>query len=113
MTIIQPYKTNFDKFTILASILLVVLVVTASISILLYNGLVSLRHDISDGTANLNKIQVENAEWKNSLYKMLDPKNLAGLSSSRSLVLDKNPRYFENSGEVASSGKTEVLASRP
>jgi hypothetical protein len=99
MTIIQP---NNSKYSYNSSILLisVLLAGLAFSNIYIYNKNVTLKQSISEGSKDLQELQVANAEFKNKLYKMTDLSSLEDVVKSNNLVKDVRPQYFENRSEV-------------
>ena len=95
MTIIEPNKSkySYNSTVLLMSLVLAFL---AFSNIYIYNKNVTLKQSITEGTKNLQGLQVVNAEFKNRLYKMTDLSSLDGVISSNNLVKDKSPKYFEN-----------------
>jgi len=99
MTIIEP---NRSKYSYNLSVLLmsVLLAFLAFSNIYIYNKNVALKQFISEGSKNLQELQVANAESKNMLYKMTDLSNLNSVIENNGLVKDRNPKYFENRSEI-------------
>jgi len=95
MTIIEPNKSkySYNSSVLLMSVLLAFL---AFSNIYIYNKNVALKQFISEGSKDLQELQVANAESKNTLYKMTDLSSLDGVIKSNNLVKDKSPKYFEN-----------------
>lgn len=93
MTIIQPHKNN-KRSNLLAAFLSLSTVVLSVLLIFLYNDLVNLKHEIESYDENIRKAEASSAELKNSLYSILDNKNLESLANE-SLILDKNPEYIK------------------
>lgn len=99
MTIIEP---NRSKYSYNSSVLLmsVLLAFLAFSNIYIYNKNVTLKQSISEGSKDLQELQVVNAESKNTLYKMTDLSNLNGIIKNNGLVKDRSPKYFENRSET-------------
>ncbi|KKR88753.1 MAG: hypothetical protein UW50_C0001G0171 [Candidatus Wolfebacteria bacterium GW2011_GWA1_44_24] len=93
MTIIQPNKKN--KLNFLISILMLILAVVAVWSVFLYNQLVDFRHEIASYEKSASETEVKNAELKNELFQIVNPKNLESLMNDGALVLEKNPTYIK------------------
>lgn len=70
-------------------------VVLVSYGILLYNQLVSLRHEITRQEKKFQQAETTNAELKNNFYNILDKNKLEPLIEQQSLILDKNPEYIK------------------
>lgn len=104
MTIIQPHK-NSGKSKILTLFLLLGVFAAAGQSILFYNQLVDLRHEVKQAQQDLSQAEVTNAELKNNLYGLTDNKNLQSLLNGQSLILDNNPQYVKmtNSQQVTTN----------
>lgn len=100
MTIIEPNKSkySYNSSVLMMSLLLACLVFS---NIYIYNKNVSLKQFISEGSKNLQGLQVVNAESKDRLYKMTDLSNFDGIIKSNNLVKDKKPEYFENKSLAA------------
>ena len=92
MTYIQPNKNN--KINFLTSILILIMVFSASWGVSLYNQSVNFSHNIADQEKLVRQAEVENAELKNRRYQQIDSKNLEVLASEKSLVIEKNPEYI-------------------
>ncbi|MEK7478640.1 MAG: hypothetical protein AAB626_01795 [Patescibacteria group bacterium] len=99
MTIIEPNKSKYSyNSSVLPMSLLIAFLAFSNIYI--YNKNVTLKQFISEGSKNIQELQVVNAESKNKLYKMTDLSNLNDVIKSNNLVKDKNPKYFENQSAV-------------
>lgn len=92
MTYIQPNKHN--KINFLTYTLILIIVFSASGGIFLYNQSVDLNHNIINQEKLVRDAEVENAELKNSLYQLIESKNLETLANEKSLVVEKNPQYI-------------------
>jgi cell division protein FtsL len=81
------------------------LVITAVVLIIIYNRYVNLNHELSQIGDQINKIQTENAEFKEKIFAQFDDLRLTELATERGLVKDRNPEYIEvgprNRNEVA------------
>jgi len=99
MTIIEPNKArySYNSSPLLLSFALIGLVL---LNIYIYNENVGLKHSISDGSKNLQNLQVANAEFKNQLYKITDVSSLNILVKNNNLVKETKPKYFEKTSEV-------------
>jgi hypothetical protein len=102
MTIVQPHKNNLTAAKISILFLTTALITSVLGWMFFYNQFVNLRHDLEAAELTISKAEVENAELKNDLYKIIDVKNLEVLAQERSLVVDKNPKYFKLERVVAS-----------
>lgn len=94
MTIIEPNKNHrfFSKFLYL-SVLLLILVI---FNIYLYNANVSLKYNISLQEKAIQQLESSNADFRNQMYQILDPKNLIVVAQEEYLIPDKNPQYLAN-----------------
>ena len=102
MTILQPNREKFHigltpAFLILAAVTAVLL------NIYFYNSIVNLKHRFSERQKSLQSIQITNADFKNSLYKILDFNNLTKAAEEMSLVKDNKPIYVEAGIPVAAN----------
>ncbi len=99
MTIIEPNKAKYSYSpTVFMGLFLSVFLTGAYIYF--YSEGVSLRHSISEGSKNLQELQVANAELKNQLYQITDLSNLNSVIESKKLVKDKRPEYIESKSEA-------------
>ncbi len=96
----KNYKSN--KLTIF---LIGALVVSAIFSIISYNNLIGLRHDIKTVQNNLSKEQVANAELKNSYYQKIDELLTESSSQLSGLVKEKIPQYVSQEEDLSLSYK--------
>lgn len=96
----KNYKSN--KLTIF---LIGTLVVSAIFSIISYNNLISLRHDIKTVQNDLSKEQVANAELKNSYYQKIDELLTESSGQLSGLVKEKIPQYVSQEEDLSLSYK--------
>lgn len=99
MTIIQPNREN-SIFGILTLFVTVGVIGVSLWGIMLYNEVVSARHDFEKQETAFRTIEVENGELKNTVYTMSDQKNIERIANARTLILEKNPQYIK-SGHIA------------
>jgi cell division protein FtsL len=92
MTIVQIRRSHHKVNLFL--ILIGIVIIAAFWGVYNYNQLVNLRHEIIKRSNDLERIEVSNAELKNSLYLLTDVKNLQKIASERGLIIDKNPQYI-------------------
>lgn len=94
MTIIEPYKNNYyyREILLIGSLLLVFTV----ISISLYNLNVNLKYKIASYEKAVKELEVTNADMRNQMNQILDPKNLSVFIEKNGLVSDKNPDYLKH-----------------
>ncbi len=92
MTVIEFRSRDVQVHYVIISLMIVV-VGCATWSILLYNNVTTVRHNIENANNTLAQAQVQNAELKNSLYTITDGAGQEAFLQSRGLVLDKNPQY--------------------
>lgn len=84
--------------------ILVLIVIAIAISnIYFYNSIVNLKYSLNGQDKALQKAQILNADFKNSLYQILDSRNLTELAAKLVLVKDSKPRYLEFGTPVAAS----------
>lgn len=95
MTIIQLNK-NDSRIKLTAFSLMAALTVATVWGIFLYNNLVNLRHEADQREKIFRAAEVNNAELKNDLYRLIDAQNLEILIKDQSFILDKNPQYVAN-----------------
>ena len=89
--------------------MIAVLVLSSFWLIFLYNRSVDLEHRISDGQAQLRKLQAGKAELQDKIFALSSDANLGSISGERHLVKDKTPEYFEVAKEP---GAQAALAGR-
>jgi|SRR3989344_5327722 len=94
MTIIQPNK-NKTKLRYYVAVLIVIVFAGASLNIIFYSSTVDLKHKISNTEKEFHEFEVRNAELKNEIYSITNPKSFEFELLSDGLVLDKNPAYLE------------------
>lgn len=94
MTIIQPNKKN-NIINLLLCVLVLGLLVVIGGAIFLYNQLVDFRHEINTQKTDIRRAEVMNAELKNNLYSIINPKKLESLIDNQSLILDRVPQYVK------------------
>lgn len=92
MTVIEFGKRDL-KLNSFIVLLMVVLIVSAISGVLLYNRMISLRHDVSDNEDALAKLQVQTAELRNKLDRLLDRSSDLSFIQATGFVIDKNPSY--------------------
>lgn len=63
-------------------------------SIYFYNLNVTLKYQISAQEKALQELEAETAEYRNSLYQILDSRNLSNFIKKQNLISDKNPDYY-------------------
>lgn len=102
MTFVQPHKNNITAINITIFAMIAVIAAISASGMFLYNQLVNLRHDLISGKNNAGRAEVENAELKNNLYRMVDLKNFAVTANSHSLLEDKNPEYLRAFSQISS-----------
>ena len=78
-------------------------------SILFYNRTVVLHRAVAAQTQALQALQVKNAELKNSLYTVLDSRNLMAAASRRGLIKEANPSYLTVTAS-ADGGRSAAVA---
>ena len=107
MTIIQPHKTK-SAFFWLAAFLVVGLFVLTGWWIAVYNSLVDVKHNIAIIEEVIRQRELDNAEFKNSVYALLNPTRLEELVKKNGLVKDRGAKYLESNAK-----KTWGFASQP
>ncbi len=58
-----------------------------------YSRTVGLKHEILSYKETVKAEKTENAELKNTLFKMTDPQILEAIAEEKGLVEDKNPQW--------------------
>jgi len=103
-TIISPNK----KKKIIRYIVpfLAFIMASASISVIVYSGTVDLRHELEEGEAYIQELNVKNAELKDILYSLLDTEHLEKVADTTGLVLENHPFYLE-------TGVNELVSNNP
>jgi hypothetical protein len=99
MTIIEPNKSKYSYNPVVLT-LLVFFVSLICLNIYFYNNNVILKQSISIESKNLQKLQVANAEIKDQLYKITDINNMDSVIEAKSLVKERNPKYFQGESEI-------------
>lgn len=94
MTIIQP-GNNKKGLTFTVMFLVIILGLFIGGDVFMYNAIVDLNHNINLAGDKINKMEVTNAELKNKMYGLLDPRLLENLATANGLVKDKGPQYFQ------------------
>ena len=93
MTILSPQTTNVSLKSFLI-VLFCVLFVGGGIYILTYNSFVAHRHTVNGLEDRIVAAEVENADLKKSLYRILDPVLLEVRAAEYGLILDRKPEYL-------------------
>lgn len=65
------------------------------LEIYVYNTLVNLNHNVGVLSESIKKAEVANADNKNKIFQILDPRTLEVLAQKNGLIKDKATRYFE------------------
>ena len=98
MPIIEPKKEKSKiKYVIFGLILAASF--GAYVSILLYNGIVNLRHGISESEEEISRLEAANADLKNKLYSVTEIENLKLLGSKSNLIPDRKPEFIKFSAD--------------
>lgn len=96
MTIIRPDKTKKEsKSGLVIAVLLAVFLAGSLAGVFLYNQTVNYRHELKKADAALNKIETQNAEIKEELYRHIDMKEAKETAAKSALVFDSNPQYLK------------------
>ena len=106
MTLIQPTEKNLINLVLFCMITMLVL--SSFWLIYLYNSSVNLEHRLSDGQAQLRKLQAGKAELQDRIFGLSSDANLLSVANERHLVKDKTPEYFE----VGKEAGAQSLAGR-
>lgn len=94
MTLIQPGK-NFGYLYVVLMVLTFPLITGVIWLVLIYNQTVDVRHGISDTKSELQRLEIQNAEYKEKLFKVLDTASLLQIAKTNSFEQDTKPRYLE------------------
>ena len=70
------------------------LVVAAIYLIILYNRFVNFEHGVSGMKLQLKRVQAQNMDFQDKIFRLIDASKLESVSSGR-LIPEKNPTYFE------------------
>jgi hypothetical protein len=92
MTITYPNRARQANFAL--RVLGLGILLAALVSVYLYNQTVTLRHSVSYLGDSVNTLQVKNADLKNSIFSLLDSKNLVSLAGKLGLVKEATPSYL-------------------
>jgi cell division protein FtsB len=103
MTIIQPNRRRgTTRFMI--GVFFLLLFTGALGAVLLYNNVVDLRHRLADKEQALATLEVENAEFKNRTYALLDARKAKDMLEKSALIFDRNPEFIMvESGAIATN----------
>ncbi|MFA4999547.1 MAG: hypothetical protein WC519_02370 [Parcubacteria group bacterium] len=94
MTIIRPNNQRIaSTWRLIISLAGTVLVASVIFCGCVYSKTVGLKHDIMSLEDSIKIEQMNNAELKNTLFKMTDPQMLEIIATEKGLVLDKNPQW--------------------
>lgn len=94
MTIVTHHKTEHSYRLPLA--LLGTLVICALVlGLFWYNQIVNLTHELETRRADIQKIQVVNADLKQEVFGLTSFENLQRIARAHDLVVEKNPQYLE------------------
>lgn len=101
MTIIKPRSYR----TYLSFILwfFVLILVGGSFYIFEYNDFVGNRESLKRIKNSIAELQVENAEFRNKFYEIVDGPRLEHFAKERGLVLDKKPDYLSTNRWLSDS----------
>lgn len=92
MTVIE-FNTRDIRTHALYIFLGVLVIISAVLSIISYNKLMSLKHDNDDLRKAIAHAQVKNAELKNAFYERIDVRNPESYLMERGYVLETKPQY--------------------
>jgi hypothetical protein len=62
---------------------------------MLYSQTVDLNHKVASQSLALQKIEAENADYKDEVFQFFSSDAAAAIVSERNLAQNKNPEYFE------------------
>jgi cell division protein FtsL len=93
MTTVQSDTTN-TLLNRLLLVLVVLFIVCAISTVLLYNRYVNLSHGITEMKDSIRSLQTGNSEIKDKIFAMTSSENLAKFAVERGLVTDKQPQYL-------------------
>lgn len=91
MTIIQPNRHQDIRRLIALFSSLILLVFLSGVFIYLQT--VTLRHDLSKNSKELENLKVQNSELKNKVYELVDTTNLERVAQQQGFVQEKNPQW--------------------
>lgn len=94
MTVIEFGKRDL-KINSVTLLLGVFLMVLAGCSLVVYNSMIGLRHDIENAQADSAREQVRNADLKNELFSKLDGISREEFVHAAGLIMDEEPHYVE------------------
>jgi hypothetical protein len=97
MTITAPKRTTII-LNVCIGVCIALIAISAGTTVVLYNRLVSARHDIEDAITRRGDRSAANAELKNTLLTRLDGTTLEALARERNLTKDANPYYLTDHG---------------
>jgi len=96
MTIINPNTAKSLRSFFL--LIIFITLVAGLIYIREYNLFVNIRNERSQIKKMLVDLQTKNADLKNALYLVIEPKKLEAIAKANGLVLERLPEYL-NSGK--------------
>ncbi len=92
MTVIEVGRKDV-RLHIMSLGLGILVVCSVIYSIVLYNHVISLRHDVSSIEETIREAQVRNADLKNALYEKIEQGSPTTYLSEHGYTLDSNPQY--------------------
>ncbi|MGC9046506.1 MAG: hypothetical protein ACP5IC_00030 [Minisyncoccia bacterium] len=95
MTIIRPSKQKNLSYFIL---FLFFILVGGGIFIFQYNNYINFKHELQNINDQIQKLSLQNADFKNQLYKITDVNNLKQAAINVGLILENNPEYLKLQG---------------
>lgn len=101
MTIIKPHTNRSFKLYFIGVFLF--LFVMGGVYIAEYNAVANLRFQVRDMKESMVKLQGENADLKDKVFSMNDPKKLQELAQEKGLFMDRKPQYMKVNQWVSDS----------
>jgi cell division protein FtsL len=99
MTFIQPHQEK--NIYILFAVFLFAMLFTGVVwLIFLYNKNVDLNHATADAKIQIQKLQLQNSQARDTLFSYLEGSNVEKFASVRGLVQEKSPRYLRASNDT-------------
>ncbi len=93
MTFIQPHKNSGIVNFILGTLVVLLLLGTASL-VVLYNHVVNLNHEIAADKAMLDSVDAKNTALSNQTMAAQGDNQGASLAAGQGLITDNKPEYF-------------------
>ncbi len=102
MTIIKPNRHSYFKFL---AFIFTLLLAGGILYIFEYNALVDARFKLRFLKEKIVELEAINADLKNNLYKITEPRKLQELARSGELVLEQSPEFLSSEKWLSDSSR--------